>query len=303
MNIGSIIENAASSVKLKDPDGIIYEISSEIKNELVEFRQNIIKNEGGIVELSLDIRNISGRTLFIDEVAVLDISDKKQGVLALGGNINSWTMLKAVLGSGVEDLCNPCQNEEKLDYYSPFYSVMGNRKTGKYVFAGFLTFSKQHTEIKLKAVEDFNFESLKAVCYFCGFPLKMGEKIQTETLHVNTADAPSSSLEKYFNLIMEKVDKSKINFKDIIGWATWDYYQAAITEEDILKNMDWLCKHRNTIPVEYIQLDHGFQNCEGDWLDTNKKFPHGLKWLSGKIKENGFKPGLWLCPFLVAPAK
>lgn len=301
MNIGNIIKDAVSSIRFKDTEGIIYEIISGVKNDFIELEQKIIANENGVAELKLKIKNISGKTLFIDEVAVIDISDKKQGVLDLGGSINSWTMLTAGLGSGVKDLCNSCHNETKLDYYSSYYSLIGNRQTRKYVFLGFLTFRKQHTQIELKAVEGFKFESLKAVCYFCGLPLKAGDEIPSETLYVNTIDTPAAVLDKYFDLIMAEVNNNKINFKDIIGWATWDYYQAKITENDILENMDWLASHCDTIPVEYIQLDHGFQYCEGDWLDTNKKFPHGLKWLSSKIKENGFKPGLWLCPFLVAP--
>ncbi|MFA6716024.1 MAG: glycoside hydrolase family 36 protein [Victivallaceae bacterium] len=303
MNINSLIQNAESSIRFRDADGIIYEINSGRKNGIIEFRQNVIKNVNGIAEFNLEIKNISDKTLFIDEVAVLDVSSKEKGTLALGGNINSWTMLSAGLGVGVKDLCNPCHNENKLDYYSPYYSLLGSRKTGKYVFLGFLTFAGQHTEIRLKAVKGFKFESLKAVCQFCGLPLTPGDKIQTETLYVNAEPAgiPSLMIEKYFDLIAARIDKSKVNFKDIIGWATWDYYQDKISESDILENLDWLAARRNTIPVEYIQLDAGFSDCEGEWLTTNKKFPHGLKWLAAEIKSKGFKPGLWLCPFLAAP--
>jgi alpha-galactosidase len=300
VNIGELIKNAVSSIRFKDNKGIVYEVNSRQKNRFVDFCPNIIKSAEGMVELNLTVKNISDRTFFIDEVAAIDISSQNAGILKLDGNINSWTMFSAGLGAGVKDLCDPCHNENKLDYSSPYYSLIANRNSGKQVFLGFLSFDKQHTEIRLKAVEGFKFDSLKAVCGLYGLTLKPGEELHTETLYVNTVLDPASALKEYFNQLRPKVEAGKVIFKDIIGWSTWDYYQSGITEKDVLKNMEWLKQHKE-IPVEYIQLDAGFSDCEGDWLVTNKKFPHGLKWLSDKIKEYGFRPALWLCPFLVAP--
>lgn len=301
MDIGGIIKNAVHSIRLRDARGVVYEISSDTQNDFIEFKPEMMENKDGVAKLALRIKNISGKTLFVDEARVLDISNKKTGALDLGDRINSWTMLTAGLGPGVKDLCDPCHNENKLDYLSPYYSLIGNRATGRYALFGFLTFGRQHSEIRLKAVEGFKFESLKAVCCLCEAPLLAGEELLTETLYVDTAAAPSSAADAYFGLLASQVSGAKVNFKDIVGWATWDYYQDKITEDDVLKNMEWLARHRDTVPVEYIQLDAGFQFREGDWLEANKKFPHGLKWLAAKIAERGFKPGLWLCPFLVAP--
>lgn len=150
-------------------------------------KQNVARNEGGVAELSLSIRNRSDRILFIDSASVLDISARLKGVLDIGGNINSWTTLSGGLGVGVKDLCNPCHNENKLDYYSPYYTLVGNRVTSKYAFFGFTTFGMQNSSIELKAVEGFKFESLRAICDFCGAPLAPGKEFTTENLYVNVA--------------------------------------------------------------------------------------------------------------------
>ena len=34
----------------------------------------------------------------------------------------------------------------------------------------------------------------------------------------------------------------------------------------------------------------------GDW-EGNQRFPHGMKWLAGKIRELGLRAGLWLVPY------
>ncbi|MDD5598509.1 MAG: hypothetical protein PHV82_11230 [Victivallaceae bacterium] len=107
MNISSLIQNAESSIRFRDTDGIIYEINSGRKNRIVDFKLNVIKNENGIAELNLEIANISDNPMFIDEVAVLDISSKEKGILALDGNINSWTMLSAGLGGGSRGFVQP----------------------------------------------------------------------------------------------------------------------------------------------------------------------------------------------------
>ncbi len=52
-------------------------------------------------------------------------------------------------------------------------------------------------------------------------------------------------------------------------------------------------------PAEYVQIDDGFQSHTGDWLTPNAKFPSGMKALAERIREAGYKPGIWLAPFLL----
>lgn len=301
MNIGTIIKSTSASVLFKDENGLSFEVSTNTKNQYLELKQIVLSNENGKAEIKLAIKNISKQKLYIQEAAVIDINAQYGGNLDIGGGVNSWTMLSGGLNAGVVDLCNPCHDSLKLDYYAPYYSLLGNRQTGNYALFAFMSFSRQDSQIRLHAVNPgFKFGSLQAVCDFCNTQLASGNFLETEILLIDTSVQPDEMMHNYFNLLAERFEV-KQNFKDIIGWATWDYYQADISEYEVLKNMEWLKSRRNTIPVEYIQIDHGFQNWEGDWLDTNEKFPHGLKWLADQILEAGFKPGLWLCPFLVAP--
>jgi alpha-galactosidase len=48
----------------------------------------------------------------------------------------------------------------------------------------------------------------------------------------------------------------------------------------------------------WFQIDDGWQPRVGDWLETRPTFPQGLKPLADQARALGFRPGLWLAPFV-----
>ena len=85
------------------------------------------------------------------------------------------------------------------------------------------------------------------------------------------------------------------------GWCSWYRFFHDVTEEDLLGNLDALSRSRDSLPVDVIQLDDGYQRAIGDWLETNERFPSGLPALAKRIRDAGFTPGLWTAPFCVVP--
>jgi hypothetical protein len=87
------------------------------------------------------------------------------------------------------------------------------------------------------------------------------------------------------------------------GWCSWYYYYQGISEDEVVKNTEWLAKHLKPFGCEVVQIDDGWQgvghgNGENrDWFVTDKRFPHGMKWLADQIRAQGFVPGIWLCAF------
>ncbi|MBQ9336101.1 MAG: alpha-galactosidase, partial [Lentisphaeria bacterium] len=85
------------------------------------------------------------------------------------------------------------------------------------------------------------------------------------------------------------------------GWNSWDYYRWTITEDEVMKNAEFIAadpvlkQH-----VKRIIVDDGWQYCYGEW-DANPNFPSGMKKLADRIRKLGFKPGLWLAPSIVEP--
>ena len=80
------------------------------------------------------------------------------------------------------------------------------------------------------------------------------------------------------------------------GWTSWYNYYTNITEEIISENIDAF-RQRN-VEIDVFQIDDGYQRAVGDWLETNEKFPHGMKSLSDKAHAANYRAGLWLAPFV-----
>ncbi|HEU4430692.1 MAG TPA: alpha-galactosidase, partial [Myxococcota bacterium] len=81
------------------------------------------------------------------------------------------------------------------------------------------------------------------------------------------------------------------------GWCSWYQFFAAVSEADVLRNLDALARLRETLPIDVVQIDDGYQRAIGDWLETNDRFPRGLGKLAAEIRSAGFTPGIWTAPF------
>ena len=87
-----------------------------------------------------------------------------------------------------------------------------------------------------------------------------------------------------------------------VGWCTWCHFFQSVTQDDVLTNLQWAKQNRDAIPLEIIQIDDGFQEEVGDWYDIKAtSFPDGMDKLSAKIRDAGFRAGLWLAPFVAKP--
>lgn len=82
----------------------------------------------------------------------------------------------------------------------------------------------------------------------------------------------------------------------VTGWCSWYNYFTRVTEKDIRHNLVELS--RLELPLDYFQIDDGWQGAIGDWLECNEKFPSGMKSVAGAISKGGFQPGIWLAPFI-----
>lgn len=80
------------------------------------------------------------------------------------------------------------------------------------------------------------------------------------------------------------------------GWTSWYNYYTAVTQANVLENLASFSSRK--LPINYFQIDDGFQEAVGDWLCINKKFPKGMDFLAEEIHKAGYKAGLWLAPII-----
>ncbi len=83
------------------------------------------------------------------------------------------------------------------------------------------------------------------------------------------------------------------------GWTSWYNYYNKISETIIEDNLNAFAERE--LPIDFFQIDDGWQTRIGDWYSVKPTFPNGMKSIANKIHDKGFKAGLWLAPFIVEP--
>jgi len=106
-----------------------------------------------------------------------------------------------------------------------------------------------------------------------------------------------------------------------IVWSSWTSYYESITEQDMVRNADWLAAKLKPYGFGYIVLDDGYdrladfdsqdipdhaihpQSVGHAWIEnwSKDRFPHGPAWLTSYIHGKGLKAGLWMVPNVYGP--
>jgi len=194
----------------------------------------------------------------------------------------------------------------KGEYLSDNFAVIKNLNTQKFITIGSISMRDHLTHIGINV----NYKADQLLKLFARslsgiIPLNEDTEVNSEkfVLIFNGMNAVES-LSHYASLVQHEMNA--LSWDRIpVGWCTWYYYFTRISQEDVMQNSEFLSIHKE-LPMEWVQLDDGyfaarrFNSRIGDWLDVNKRFSHGLEWLANEIKADGFKPGLWLAPFIVS---
>jgi alpha-galactosidase len=122
----------------------------------------------------------------------------------------------------------------------------------------------------------------------------------------STADAAKSSggniLGSSSGTVPDDIDAGSTRGKDVpVGWCSWYQFLQKVTYKDIQLNLEACQRLRSILPLNFVQIDDGFESQVGDWLSFSERFPRGVAPLAQEIKQAGFEPGLWLAPFIVHP--
>ncbi len=184
-------------------------------------------------------------------------------------------------------------------FFADYAIVINDKANSNNIFAGFISSENQVARFTLE-IGAKGLVSLDAICDGEGIEIDPGECVNSEELLVMSGSDGYSLLETFAWLWGNRMNA--ITWDHIpTGWCSWAYYFEKITQSDMLENSSWLSSKISEYPVEYVQMDDGYQAALGDWLICDaEKFPDGLEFLAKKIKADGFKPGIWLAPFFVA---
>jgi len=136
-----------------------------------------------------------------------------------------------------------------------------------------------------------------------GVPLEPGETFESEWGYIEWMSLPQlDPMQHYVQAVARQMKPRQLASPPPTMWTHWYYYFEHITQEQFLDNLESADRLRKQVPYEIFQLDGGYYQHWGDYLDWNERFPIGPQAMSARIREKGFMPGLWLAPFVVDPA-
>ncbi|MCP4764404.1 MAG: hypothetical protein GY870_21700, partial [archaeon] len=199
----------------------------------------------------------------------------------------------------------------KCRFYSDMVGAITDLETQKSIIMGFISNENQYGQILMDRIEKSSFSFLMALCQFDFIKLEnlKDKKVKSEELFVDLSSPMQGQLllndwalltgikmkSRILSLTENNIQINK-EYNVLSGWCSWYYYYTKISEEKMVKNIDFLAKHTE-FPIDIIQLDDGYQTEVGDFTSINEKFPNGLKWLVDKIHISHGMAGLWIAPF------
>lgn len=112
---------------------------------------------------------------------------------------------------------------------------------------------------------------------------------------------PHALQHRYFREL-ERTARPRLPAKNVHGWCSWYYYYTRITPDVIRRNIDAARRARDEhgARIDFIQIDDGYEQAVGDWLELRPDFEGEMRRLSDTIREAGFRPGIWIAPFVAS---
>jgi alpha-galactosidase len=266
----------------------------------------------------ITLRNESQQPVYLNDIDLLRLGSRLDSQSAVNINADSffvngyqsWSFSGALQKHQRQpgSLFGPLGDPKRLNLASPrpsarghfvseLFGVLGDAAQNAAVLVGFLSQREHFGAVEARL--DSPSPSLRLTAQFDGVSLAPGQSRATDWAYLQfIAPDAFDPLADYAEAVARE-NAARVPAHTPVGWCSWYHYFDKVTEPDVLSNLDAIAKTRETLPLDFVQLDDGFQAQVGDWFETNAKFPHGLRWLTEHIRARGQTPGLWLAPYIV----
>jgi alpha-galactosidase len=307
LSSGEVYTSSVKDVKVEYiEDGLrVHCPGDNIKPELEWL---IMQECGQALRLQLAVKNTTDQALALE---CMDVLASPTGFLQQSASTlkfshmgwQSWSPasppipLSSYVPSANRPIFGPMMPSTEPDQIIAPWMVLLSTQSGKNLLEGFISANSQNGIISIQPT--LHGYQLVASSHTEGIPLLPDETRYSEELFLAFGGRASALLDSYAKALAENMHAR--HWQSVpTGWCSWYYFFTDITEENILQNLDALDQIRSRIPIDYFQIDDGYQKNIGDWLSVNDKFPHGMKYLADAIRSHCYKTGLWFAPFLVS---
>lgn len=211
--------------------------------------------------------------------------------------LRPWLQLVSLANSNLANL--PSNIPGVLS--SEMYTVITNRGTDDAFLVGQGPPFDQFFYVRLNLYEKGDKQSYFELTYDFGRQMLMpGETVELGSIHI-ARGRTHQLVHTYFHEVSQAASP-RIPTENVHGWCSWYYYYTKITPQIIRRNIEALRRARDEhgARIDFVQIDDGYQQAVGDWLKLTPDFDGQMRRLSDEIREAGFRPGLWIAPFVAA---
>ena len=185
------------------------------------------------------------------------------------------------------------------DFVAHMFGVLVDRSHRCGLLAGFL--SQRQAFGSLRCRLSRYSPSLRLWAHGDQAEIRPGAAISTDWACLQAVDTASADpIAPYLEAVAAE-NEVRLTRPVPVGWCSWYKYMRQVSQSNVESNLEWVAEHQDSIPLEIVQLDDGYQAEEGEMLETNERFPSGLASLASSIRTRGLTPGLWLAPFITRP--
>ncbi len=130
-----------------------------------------------------------------------------------------------------------------------------------------------------------------------GIPLADGQLV-LPTLHFKTTADVAAGLRAAAETIAEFM-RARSPRPPSYHWCSWYYLYQNLDINILREYLDGFTALAMDRPLDYFQIDAGYAPACGDWLLPSTRFPETLKPAFELIRQKGYRPAVWIGPFMV----
>ena len=142
-----------------------------------------------------------------------------------------------------------------------------------------------------------NLISFEAAFHTERIPLP-GGTLDLPTLYMRMASKPWDALRTMATAIGKEMH-TRTHHPTSYHWCSWYYLYHNLSETLLDEYLAGFAGLKSASPIQSVQIDAGYFPSCGDWLEVNHLFPSGMKPALQKIRKAGYRPGIWIAPFMV----
>lgn len=125
-----------------------------------------------------------------------------------------------------------------------------------------------------------------------------GQALVLPTLHFSAAADPWSALHAAAREIGRAM-QTRTHQPTFWHWCSWYYLYQHLSEKLLDEYLAGFATVQPPLGFQTVQIDAGYCPANGDWLDAGWRWPSGLETAFHKIAAAGYRPGVWIGPFMV----